>query len=195
MNNHGIYITLILSLFSLSAFSASKVSDCQSRPDFVSGWRSSSLRSIDALPKMIFVGRKADYYVENKKENLKIWGQQSFVRAESKIICASAPVTMENNLGFSMYAPTLLDLTRSDNSGDSYWQFHLMPAPKQFGIWKQKSRLFSKAKDLETALSRIGAQIQIYQVTHNEYEMVLTRESEQSFEMLSVYFDAVSDIH
>lgn len=182
-------VIMILAASSVS-WSASTVPECAARPEFVT--RTGPVLNLKSLPPMILVGKKVDYYVENRTSGLKIWGVQSFKKGDSKILCASSGNFVSES--FSMYAPTLIDLTDEKVVGDSYWQFHMIANLKQFGIWNKKSRIFSATKDLDAAFSKIGAQVQIVQHTHNEYELLFTRESEQSIEVLSIQFDAVSSL-
>ncbi len=177
-------------------WSASKISECNNRPDFLNSIRGSAMRNLEALPQMVFVGRRADHYVEDKTQNLKIWSQQSFTRAESKVLCASAALSKSEKLskGFSIYAPTLIDLSGDKKIGDSYWQFHLVAEAEKIGVWNQKSRVFSKIKDLEEGLQKTGAKYQFFQLSHDEYELILLKETSTSIEALSIRFDAVRDI-
>lgn len=176
---------------------ASKVQECQKRPDFLSRSKYSGIKNMESLPRLVFVAREADFYVENKNQSFKIWGQQSFTRVESKIICAnvSAIGMLYESLRFSVYAPTLMDLTGDQKVGDSFWQFHLNVDGSQLGIWNQKTRLFSKVKEFEAQMLKMGVQVQIFQISRDEFELVMKRESSSFVEALSVRFEAVAEIH
>lgn len=171
-----------------------KVSECNTRPDFLNQVRPSAIRNIDNLPQMVFVGRKAEFYVEDKTQNLKILSQQSFTRAESKVLCASAAAVDKSSRGFSMYAPTLIDLSGDKKIGDSYWQFHLSAEADKIGVWNKRSRVFSSSKDLEAGLQKIGAKYQFVQISHDEYELILIKETANTIQALSIRFDAVRDL-
>lgn len=178
-------LVFILSLLiTSSAWSGSKVSECRSRPEFLSRGK-----IISSLPRMALIGKSANFYVESKNLKTRIWGTQNFVRGESKIVCGSTPANESHS--FSIYAPTLIDHSSENRVGPSYWQFHMIANAKQFGIWNQKSRLFSKAKDLEEGLSRIGAHMLILQISVDQYELIFTREREQWTEIISIRYDAV----
>jgi hypothetical protein len=183
------FVIILTTLWMAPAFALDKVSDCQSRPEFL---EAKSLSNLKSLPSMVFVGKSAQYYVEDKNDHFRMWGEQSFVKGSSRIVCASA--TTEKSRDFSIYAPTLMDLTGDKSVGDSYWQFHMVANSRQFGIWNQKSRLFSKANDLESALGKIEGQVQFRQLSHDEYEMIITREDAATLEVLSVRFDAISNL-
>jgi hypothetical protein len=172
------------------AMAVSKVPECEKKSDLVSEGR--PLPSLKALPPLVYVGKSAKYSVEMKSQDGRLQGEQSFVKGESRIACASGQ--FQKPTSFSMYAPTLIDLTGAKNIGDSYWQFHMTADQKHFGIWNQKSRLFSNSKDLDEGLSKVAPQIQVFQLSHDEYEVIFTRETEQSIEVLSVRFDSVSKI-
>lgn len=172
---------------SLSSHSTVTVPDCSSKPDFISDSRRSP--NLKTLPAMAFVARKAEFYVENKEQTQRIWGEQSFVKSKPRIVCAHWE--RAGTQGFSMYAPTLLDLRPSAKGADVYWQFQVTASDHQYGIWNQKSRLFSKVKDLESALLQMGAQMQIYQISHEQFELVFTRETSSWVETLSVTYDGL----
>lgn len=187
---------LLALVFPILSYASLKVEECQGRPDFMGSQKASSSIRLDALPHLLFVARKVDYYVENKDQSVKIWGRQSVTRIESKILCANvATVPMQyGSLRFSLYAPTLMDLTKDQKIGDSFWQFHLSTEGSQLGIWNQKSRMFSKVKNFESQMSKMGVQVQIFQISHDEFELILKREAKSFLETLSIRFEAVSEI-
>lgn len=187
---------LLALMFPILSYASLKVEECQSRPDFVGNQKSSSSIKLEALPPLLFVARKVDYYVENKEQTFKIWGRQSVTRIESKILCAnvSTAPTQYGSLRFSLYAPTLIDLTKDQKVGDSFWQFHLSTEGSQLGIWNQKSRMFSKVKNFESQMSKMGVQVQIFQISHDEFELVLKREVKSFFETLSIRFETISEV-
>ncbi len=183
-------ISLLIAMTGATAFAKDPVPECRTRPEFFSHGK--VLPSIRSLPHMVFIGKRAIYYVENKNSGSKLWSEQSFVKGQSKIVCATMKESEEQS--FSLYAPTLIDLSGDKSVGDSYWQFHMIANPKQFGIWNKKSRVFPRTKDLEEGLAKIGAQIQAVQISGDEYELQLIRETEKTIETLSIRFDAVSTL-
>ncbi len=195
MKNH-FQILSFFAIFVLGTvcFAEVKVSDCDKPPEFVSSIKGTEIISTENLPKMVFVASRAEYYVENRNSNLKIWGKQSFKNPESEIMCASGTQTLSESQGFSQYAPTLLDLTSDKKTENSYWQFHMMADKKNIGIWNQKSRIYSQIKDVGQALAKIGGQVKILQTSHDQFEMKIVKEIGANIEVLVVYFDAYSKI-
>jgi hypothetical protein len=188
MKNHLLITLCIFISFSVKA--AGPVSVCSEKPDFLSQQRVSL--SLKNLPRVVLVGTSAEYYVETKSTGLKLWGRQSFKSGKSEIVCGQ--MGQSQNSSFSLYGPTLLDLSGEKNVGDSYWQFHMIANTKNFGIWNKKTWLFPKTKDLEKGIEKTGAQMQVYQISHDEFEMVLTRDSDQAVETLSIRFDAIQNL-
>jgi hypothetical protein len=185
-----LYLVAFLSISAL-AWGHDPVPECRTRPEFFSHGK--PLASVRSLPHMLLVGQRAIYYVENRSTGFRLWGEQNFIRAEEKIVCAS--MAKSEDQSFSIYAPTLIDLSGDKSIGDSYWQFHMIANAKQFGIWDKKSRLFPKTTDLEAGLAKIGAQVQVIQISRDQYELQFSRESDKTVEVLSIRFDAVSDVH
>jgi hypothetical protein len=184
-----IYFVAFLA-FSSSAWANKPVPECKTRPEFFSHGK--VLPGIKTLPRLVLVGKRAIYYAESKTGGFRLWGEQSFINGQSKIACAS--MKESDSQSFSIYAPTLIDLSGDKSIGDSYWQFHMIANPEQFGIWNQKSRLFSKTTDLESGLSKVGAQVQVIQISKDQFEIQFIRESEKMMETLSIRFDAVADV-
>lgn len=181
---------LALLTFSSLAWGNNPVPECRTRPEFFSHGK--SLPSIDSLPHGVLVGQRAIYYTENRSTGFRLWGEQSFVKGQSKIVCASMKGSEDQS--FSIYAPTLIDLSGDKSISDSYWQFHMIANTKQFGIWNKKSRLFPKTTDLKSGLAKVGAQVQVIQISRDQYELQFSRESEKTIEILSIRFDAVADV-
>lgn len=177
-------------IFAVPALGVQSVQSCRQSPEFLNSTKTAI--NPKALPALVFVGTSADYYVENKASKMKLWGQQSFKTGKSAIVCADAGTTARES--FSIYAPTLIDLTGTNSTGDSYWQFHVTADLKYFGIWNKKSRLFPKTKDLESGLSKTGAHFQFYHISRDQYELVLIKESVRTLEVLSIRFDAIRNL-
>jgi hypothetical protein len=187
--NPMIYLIAFLSFLSM-AQANEPVPECRTRPEFFSHGK--VLSSVKALPHLVFIGKRAIYYTENKATGQRLWGEQSFVKGQSQIVCAS--MANGDSQSFSIYAPTLIDLSGDKSIGDSYWQFHMIANSKQFGIWNKKSRLFPKTTDLEAGLAKTGAQVQAIQISKDQFELQFSREFEKTIEILSIRFDAVTDI-
>lgn len=184
------FLIAVVTLLPALAGAASKVPVCEKQAEgFPQG---SLLPGLKALPPKVYVARKATYWAESKGRQVQMQGEQSFINGESRIVCASTESGKSES--FSIYAPTLIDLTGTRNIGDSYWQFHMIANSKEFGIWNQKSRLFPAGRDLEEGLSKIASQIQVYQISRDEYEIVLIRENDQVTENLAIRFDSYSKI-
>jgi hypothetical protein len=188
-----IYFVALMTV-SLSAWANKPVPECKTRPEFFTHGK--ILPSIKALPHLVLIGQRAIYYAESKAGDFRLWGEQSFVKGQSRIVCASIKESPKetDSQSFSIYAPTLIDLSGDKSIGDSYWQFHMIANPQQFGIWNKKSRLFPKTTDLESGLLKIGAQVQVIQISKDQFEIQFIRETEKMVETLSVRFDAVADV-
>jgi len=184
-----IYLIAFLSILS-TAQAYEPVPECRTRPEFFSHGK--VLSSVKALPHLVFIGKRAIYYTENKSTGFRLWGEQSFVKGQSRIVCAS--MANSDSQSFSIYAPTLIDLRGDKSIGDSYWQFHMIANTQQFGIWNKKSRLFPKTTDLELGLVKTGAHVQAIQISKDQFELQFSRESDKMIEILSIRFDAVTDI-
>lgn len=144
---------------------------------------------LDLLPKMLLVGRVANHMVEVRDNNqtILLHGRQSFINAKSEILCATS--NNKNVKVFSLYAPTLIDLSKKEKSATSFWQFQLMANSTQVGIWNAKSRIESKSASLEKFLKSTGAQIKVYQISHDQYELVLSKIIGNQKELLSIIYD------
>lgn len=151
----------------------------------------SEIKSLDQLPRKIFVAQSADYLVETKDE-MKLWGRQSFVSGESKAICASLPKNA--GLGISMYAPALIDLSDDHKTGNSFWQFHLMVSEGKIGLWNQHSRLHAKAENFLPRLQEAGIQTFLQAMTPTNYQIHFIRKSERGTEHLIIRYDLVDSL-
>jgi hypothetical protein len=188
-----LFLVINCSLVSISVLAAPKVSECEKAPEFLNLQKTASLlKGLEALPNMIFVGRIADHYVQTKSGNLKMWSQHSFKLGKSSILCASARGSMD--FISSIYAPTLLDQSRDRSVGNSFWQFQLVSENQKFGVWNRKSRLLNSGESIEKALLKLGIQVQVFQVTHEEFDLVFTKETETAIEVLAIRYDSVPSL-
>ncbi len=160
-----------------------KVPLCDGQPDFVNQHKEELTQGIEGLPKLILVGRKAFYYVESKNGQTRMQSEQDFENGKSKVNCAT--LKDRKSQSFSLYAPVLLDLTGQKSIKNTLWQFQVMANAKEVGVWNQMTVFGSKWTDQ-------NAKVKVYQITHEEYEILLTRETENKIEHLSVRFDVAT---
>ena len=118
--------------------------------------------------------------------------EQSFVTGVSRFVCGQSSDQKAKN--FSLYGPTLLDLTREPKLSESYWQFRMISNAKQFGIWNQKSRIFARSKHFPSALDLRGQHLAIFPLSDGRFEMQITRETEAYLETLAIVFETVREI-
>lgn len=167
-----------------------KIPECSARPDFL--YQNKTEIDQGQIPKVILVGKRADHYVESKNSKLKLYGSQSFKKSSSKVICGTA--RQRESQTFSLYAPTIMDFSSGRGLSSSVWQFQMMANPKEFGVWNQQSRILSKPEALQKRLQDIGGKVQFFQLSQNEYEMVISKETDSLQEYLSIRFDAVNQL-
>lgn len=163
-----------------------KVTACADRPEFVSEVRLEPVGSLDKLPSMgVLVAREAEYYIEGQTERgapVKVHGYQSFVAdSKNKILCGTGSHNMQER--FSVMAPTLIDTTQAQKIGNSVWQFQILAKGDQFSAFNMKSL---------GNLAKVGSQYQIYQVSPNEYEMMVVQEKQGVRQYLSIRYDAIA---
>jgi hypothetical protein len=180
--------------FSQNLKAANKVSICDKAPEFLNLQRAAaSLKNIEALPKLIFVGRMAEHFVQLKSGKLKMWSQHSFKQGKSWVHCAD--VGEQSDFSSALYGPTLIDQTLGQRVGNSFWQFHLTSKNKQLGVWNRKSRLGGVGQSIEGFLQKLGIQVQVFQVTHDEFDLVLTKETSGAIEILVIRYDSVASLN
>jgi hypothetical protein len=180
-------VLVVLGLFVSQGWAGTSVRECAEKPDFRS--RGRVIPNTKSLPPIFLVARKAQYHVENKVTGHQILGEHIFNKGNPRIVCADAG--FPSSRGFSIYAPTLINLSDQLGVEDVYWQFHLVAGPKQFGIWNRRSLIFSKATDLHEGLSKTGARAQFFQTAHDQFELALIREDGSWTETLSVQYDGL----
>lgn len=201
--------TLLLALISTSAFafkgegpgkllrpSFSTASVCSaSRPEFLSEVRTDFAGSLNSLPQTLLVARDAEYYVEGKRgeETIKLHGYQSFLKKASAahIICGSASQATER---FSLLAPTLIDTHKKPRVGQSLWQFQMMTDGGKFSFWNLKSPSFGSEQNVETLMKESGATYKVYQRSHDEFELLVTKKEGDITQYLSIRYDAVRNM-
>lgn len=193
----------IASTSSPNATVATKVSyseapECEGRPEFITEVRPQIIGGFEKLPSMVLVARDAEYYIESKVggENVKIHSYQSFEAAsasDTKVVCGSSAKSTKN-LRFSLLAPTLIDATPSKKVGQSLWQFQMLAAPKGFSAWNQRSLALTQQESLEKTLGDFGGSYQIYQLSPEKYELVVSKSTSSVLQYLSIKFDAVKSL-
>lgn len=188
-----ILITAILILLAELSHAA-KVPTCEAMSDQFSRSTSigSSVKNLEALPKLVLLAKDAKIFIENKKHSFQLIAFQSFLNAQSKILCSTLPNEMEKN--FSIYAPTLIDLSSQRKIGNSFWQFHISVEKSQLGMWNKKTRMFNSVKDIEKILQQNGLQLSIQQISHDDFEMTFARETAEESVRLVIRFDATKSL-
>ncbi len=172
--------------------------ECSVRPDFLTEARTEIVGSLDKLPQIgLLVARDAEYYVEGHTDSaasIKVHGYQSFVKPNSatKIICGQSAKTYQER--FVAFAPTLIDTTSDRKVGDSVWQFQILADKDKFSIWNMKMPFSNSEKNLDKVLTQMGTKYRLYQISHNEYEMMVIQEANGITQYLSIRYDAVASI-
>lgn len=172
-----------------------KVGDCQGQfagASVVSLNLSSEIKSADQLPKKIFVAQTADYLVSSKNSDLKIWGRQSFITGEVGIVCAT--LKEAGSLGFSIYAPALIDRSPGHPVGNSFWQFHMTVSDHRAGIWNQKSRFAPRSSDFLARMQESGFKVYGEAGSSTRYQLHFVRESLGITEHLRIRYDLTNDL-
>lgn len=171
-------------------------SECSARPSFINESRTEILGSIDKLPSVgVLVAREAEYYVESTLGTpVKVHGYQSFLKSKSKakIVCGNGAKGVHER--FSVFAPTLIDTTVAQKVGSSLWQFQILADEDKFSVWNMKRPLATKNEQIESLLGKSNTKYRLFQLSHNEYELLVIQESKGSTQYLSVKYDAVSNI-
>jgi hypothetical protein len=177
---------------------ATEAPQCEGRPEFITEVRPQLLGGFEKLPKILLVAHEADYYVEakTKGEDVRVHSYQSFTNAHSaensKVVCGTAKSLEDGR--FSLFAPTLIDTTAKKEVGQSLWQFQLFTDKEGFSVWNQRSLAFSDKESLEKNLNKFGGNYRIYQLSHDQYEVVISKEEHGVMQYLSVKYDAVKSI-
>jgi hypothetical protein len=176
---------------------------CDGRPDFITEARPQILGGFEKLPHLVLVASESDYYVESKTKgaDVRIHSFQSFrsngAKDKSKIVCGSAK-NLESkdvdSIRFALFAPTLIDTTVAKKTGQSLWQFQMLSDKRGFSVWNQRSLAFSDKQSLEKNVLQFGGNYRIYQLTPDQYEVVIFKDEDGVAQYLSVRYDAVNSI-
>ena len=171
---------------------------CEGRPEFITEVRPEIIGGFEKLPKLVLVASEADYYIESKTEtsDLKIHSYQSFAsqgpKEKSKIICGSSKNA--DAFRFSLFAPTLIDTTLAKKTGQSLWQFQMLADKEGFSVWNKRSLAFSEGENLEKALLKFGGNYRIYQLSRDQYEVVVSKDTAGVTQYLSIKYDAIKSL-
>jgi hypothetical protein len=177
------------------ASAETKVSDCQGNftaAGIISLNQSTEIKSLDQLPKKIFVAQTADYLITSKTSETKLWGRQSFITTEGKVMCAT--LKDQGRTGFAMLAPTLIDLSETHTVGNSFWQFHMTIDDQHVGIWNQKSRFSPRSSDFLLRMQEGGIKVYGEMVSSTRYQLHFVRESPTVTEHLRIRYDLTNDL-
>lgn len=167
--------------------------ECSSRPEFLSEVRTDFSSSLNHLPQTLLVARDVEYYVEGKRgeESVKLHGYQSFVKQNAQVVCGKPSVTAER---FTLVAPTLIDNNQKPKVGQSLWQFQIMTEGKKVSFWNLKSSSFGSAPDLQNLLKDSGATYKVYQRSHDEFELLVTKKEGDITQYLSIRYDSIGNV-
>lgn len=186
------------SLTGLMKLSFTVAPNCDGRPEFITEVRPEIIGGFEKLPQLVLVANEAEYYVESKNSEaqVKIHSYQSFLntspKEKSKIICGNTKSS--ENFRYSLFAPTLIDTTKTQKVGQSLWQFQVLSDKEGFSVWNQRSLAFNQGENLEKALMKFGGNYRIYQLSHDQYEVVVSKDTEGSTQYLSIKYDAVKTL-
>lgn len=122
-----------------------KIAPCGERPEIFS--EHSFVIAFDSLPKSIFVGRVAHFWIESKDGLIKVLIKQNFKTGKKEFVCANLSESLTEH--FSLMAPTLIDRSNSQKAGSTMWQFQVLAQGNRLGIWNQKSKLVTLADFLK----------------------------------------------
>lgn len=169
--------------------------ECETRPEFITEMRTEIPGGLKALPKTVLVARDAEMWVEGSDAGkaVRVHAYQSFVqqksRANAKVLCGSTPADFSNR--YSLVAPTLIDSSADRRVGNSMWQFQVIADHKGYSVWNKKSPSLSNADHLESLMQDMKTTYRVYQVSHNEYELLLQKEDAGVVQTLSIRYEAL----
>lgn len=181
----------------LNRLTFSAAPNCEGRPDFITEVRPEIVGGFEKLQQLVLVASEADYYVESKNtgSSMKVHTYQSFAGGESgkktKIVCGNT--ASAESLRYSLFAPTLIDTTSAKKVGQSLWQFQVFADREGFSVWNKRSLAFNEGENLEKALMRFGGNYRIYQLSRNQYEVVVSKDTEGVAQYLSVRYDTMQN--
>lgn len=169
--------------------------ECGERPEFLTENRTPVSGGFAALPKTVLVARDAEMWVEGAAEGtpVRMHTYQSFVKPKTRslgrVLCGSTPSNFSDR--FSLVAPTLIDASAKRDVGNSMWQFQVIADNKGYSVWNKKSPSLSKASALDEILRDQKSEYRLYQLNHNEYELVIQKDIAGVTQTLSVRYEAL----
>lgn len=184
-------------LHNLGQLDFNEVPDCEGRPEFITEVRPQILGGFEKLPKLVLVASESDYYIESKASgaDIRIHSFQSFKNAgskeNSKVVCGFSKELASNR--FALFAPTLIDTTAAKKIGQSLWQFQMLSDKRGFSVWNQRSLAFSENESLEKNVLKFGGNYRIYQLSPDQYEVVISKDEGGLVQYLSVRYDVVKN--
>lgn len=168
---------------------------CSSRPSFVVDSRSEIAGGFEALPKSVLVARDAEIWVEGQENgpSIRVHAYQSFLKpkkgSEGKVLCGQTPDGFRER--FAITAPTLVDFSEDRKIGHSFWQFQIVADDQKFSVWNHKSPMSTKSGLISDLLKKDKTPYRLYQVGHNEYEMIIQKETAGVLQTLSIRYEAL----
>ena len=194
-----IFASLLLFIQSANSISRiykpvfSKPTACETRPEFVTeNIRGQEIKDISTLPKsLVFVAREAEFFVEDLESEARLHSYQSFLskKSTSKVLCGK--VSAAEKQRFSVVAPTIIDLTGAKATGHSLWDFQMQASPEKISAWNRKSP--THAQSLDEVFPK-NSQFTIYQISHDQFEIVITQKEGRNLKTLSVRYDAFANL-
>lgn len=196
ITKHLLFINLICVVCNFSAlaigFGSQAVKPCVALSDaLLTANEEGQALGLERIPKKLLAASSVDYFVQSvANSSMQLWAQHSFRKARSVFKCYSG--NSEDNLSFVVSAPTLIDQTVEQKTGNSFWQFHLSIEKNKLGIWNQKTRLFPKSKSWVEQLNKVGYQQNWKLMSNGQYKLILTRQQNLYVQSVVIYYDLVN---
>lgn len=163
------------------------ISPCGDRPDL---FIESPLQvPFDVMPKNLFVGRMAHFWVESKDGLTKVGVKQNFKTGHKEFACATLPRGLKRH--FSLFAPALLDRTLGQKTGTTIWQFQTSLDEGRLGVWNQKTKLFTPEQFFAYA-KKNGLQLQWSQMGTDDFRIRLQKVVGDFTMILVIDFDQIT---
>ena len=103
-----------------------------------------------------------------------------------EIVCGE--ISNDESRRFTMQAPTIIDSTKNQKVGNTFWQFQMLSKDKELSAWNLKSPSLSNSKELDKTLKDFKATYKIYQLSHNEFEVLLSKQEQGTKHYLMVKY-------
>lgn len=141
------------------------------------------------LPKTVYVARES--IQEIRGAELFVMSRQSFIKVGAKVECASYANNMSSHISF--IAPVLIDLTNEQKTKNSFWQFQSMIKENKIGIWNQKTKSLNESHSFQDWLKINRAHIEFFQISHNQYMLLIQMKINKQDVIQKIYFDTISN--